>query len=339
MLRAHLRRKHRLKTFLPQKSWLWIVGSWGLTFGCSIGTEDLVPATVNDDQRLPELTLEIAGHSRSLHLETFGDRDNPVLLVFHGGGGSDYKAMLPLAELSDRYLVVMWDARGSGLSERVSHDEISFQSYADEIHAIKQHFSPDAPVSFVGYSFGGPHGAIWLSHYPEDIDQLVLIESGGLDSETWEIGAIPVPLGADWVHQFLWQNEFVTPGDHELLDYKLLSAAMPALEMMSCDPDHPSHYPMWRLGAQVYFDAHELLSDFDLRDEISSLSLDALLIATECGPSNADFQRKYIAPLFAQAEVIEIGEGADHLNLFDHATTQVLDALRGYLREYQGDAP
>ncbi len=126
----------------------------GCALACDSGAEELVPATVTDDPYLPRLEVNVAGHSRSLHLETFGEHDNPVLLVFHGGGGSDYKAMLPLRALADRYLVVMWDARGSGLSERITRAEVSMQSYADEVHAVKRHFSPDAPVSLIGYSSG-----------------------------------------------------------------------------------------------------------------------------------------------------------------------------------------
>jgi len=302
---------------------------------CTLGTEELVPATVSDDPRLPVLELSIAGARRSLHLESVGPAGAPVLLVYHGAAGSDYRAMLPLLALADRYRVVLWDGLGSGLSERLAQAEFSLELGAQELHAVKQHFSPDAPVSYVGYSSGGPYGAMWLQNYPQDLDQLVLIESDALDSATRDETAIDIPLGASWVHEALWQNEFLTPNDHAEADYKLFVAARPALEGLSCDPKHPSHYPMWRMGAAAYVASNELLDGRDFQDDIRALGLDALLIATRCGPLNADFQREHLAPLFVDAQIVELGHPADHLNLFEQATDEILSALRSYLRAYQ----
>lgn len=306
----------------------------GLT-ACTLGSEDLVPATVSDDPRLPALELTIAGARRTLHLESIGRADAPVLLVYHGAAGSDYKAMLPLEALSDRYQVVMWDGLGSGLSERIAQDEFSVELAAEELHAVKQHFSPEAKVSYVGYSSGGPYGAMWLGRYPEDLDQLVLIESDALDSATRDEVALDIPLGSSWVHEALWQNEFLTPSAHAEVDYKLFVAAQPALAALSCDPDHPSRYPMWRMGALGYLASNELLAGRDFQDDVSALGLEALLIATRCGPLNADFQREHLAPLFVDAQVVELGNQADHLNLFQQATDEILSALRGFLRAYQ----
>lgn len=314
-----------------------VAGCVWLGCACATGTEGLVPPTVTDDERLPRLEIDVAGHRRAIHLETFGDDDNPVLLVSHGGGGSDYKAMLPLQALADRYLVVMWDARGSGLSERITRGEVSLQSYADEVHAVKEHFSPHEPVSFIGYSSGGAHAGVWISRYPDDVDQLVLIESDPFSGA--EQPELDVPFTEDWVNQLLFQNEFLTPDDHELADYKLFSVTNPALAALSCDPAHPNTYPMWRLGALVYLASNEMFHDFDVRAEVAALELDALLIATRCGPLGAEFQRAHLQPLFANTELVELERPTDHLNLFEHAETQVQRALRDYLRQYQEVAP
>lgn len=307
----------------------------GLLGGCAQNADELVPATADQDPRLPQLKLEVAGHERALHLETFGDEGNPVLLVYHGGEGSDYRAMLPLQALSDRYFVVMWDARGSGLSERISRDEISAASYADELHLIKERFSPDRPATILGYSSGGFHAAIGLRYYPDDFSQLAFVEPDPFDAETRASTELDVPVSAAWVNEYLWQNELITPDEHALADFKLMTVSQAALAQISCDPKHPSHYPMWRLGAQVRAEAAREFAESDFRDGMAAHPHPVLIVATSCGPLRASFQREHVASVFRAAQVVELGDGADHLNVFDHAREPLLDALRGFLSAYQ----
>jgi proline iminopeptidase len=316
-------------------------GLFSLVLLCSLATScapapgELVPATADQDPRLPQLALSIAGHRRVLHLETFGDEDSPVLLVYHGGEGSDYRAMLPLAALADRYFVVMWDARGSGLSERIGSSEVTEQSYADEVHAVKQHFSPEAPVAFLGYSSGGFHGAIAVTHYPDDFAELALVEPDPFDAETRKSIELDVPVTSAWANQYLWQNQLLTPNDHALADYKLMSVTPAALEQLSCDPKHPSHYPMWRLGAKVRADAARTFDSADFRPGMAAQRSPVLIVASGCGPLSASFQRAHVAPVFRSARVAELGAGIDHLNIFDRGLTELLEQLRGFLRAYQ----
>jgi proline iminopeptidase len=306
--------------------------------GCgdlAIGT--LLPPTAEEDPRLPQIQLEVLGRSRAIHLETFGSPESPVLLAFHGGEGSDYRAMLPLAALSDRYFVVLWDARGSGLSERIERSEISEASYAAEVHAIKQRFSPERPVALVGYSYGGFHSALYLTHHPTDVSELVLIEPNAFDSET--AAGEPeadVPVGEGWVHSYLWQNEFVTPDDHERMDFKLTSVTQDAVAFIACEPEHAPRYPLWRMGAFAYLAVRDEFRTYDFRPAMAAFPSPVLIVASSCGGLNAAHQRKDVAPVFADARVVELPPGADHLNLFDHSRTALLASLRGHLSAYQG---
>lgn len=311
-----------------------------LQTACAQGTSDLVPETADRDLRLPQLSLEVAGHRRSLHLETFGDEGNPLLLVYHGGEGSDYRALLPLQALADRYFVVMWDARGSGLSERISRAEVSEASYADEVHLVKEHFSPGRPATLLGYSSGGFHAAIAVRHYAEDFSQLAFIEPDPFDAKTRDAVELAIPPGADWVNEYLWQNELVTPDDHALADFKLMTVSEPAVGQISCDPGRPSHYPIWRLGAQVRAEYARVFADSDFRDGMAAYPGPVLIVATGCGPLRASFQREHVARVFRDARVVELGDGADHLNVFDHAREPLLEALRGFLSAYDaGEKP
>ena len=71
-----------------------------------------VARTVAQDPTLPRVTV----NGRLFHAEAHGPADAPVVLVLHGGPGNDYRYLLSLAALSDRYRVAFYDQRGTGLS-------------------------------------------------------------------------------------------------------------------------------------------------------------------------------------------------------------------------------
>jgi hypothetical protein len=56
---------------------------------------NLVPPTADLDPLLPQLKITVAGHNRAIHLQTFGNPDNPPLFILHGGPGADFRIFLP----------------------------------------------------------------------------------------------------------------------------------------------------------------------------------------------------------------------------------------------------
>jgi proline iminopeptidase len=58
---------------------------------------NLVPKTVMEDASLPSITV----NGTTLHAETFGNADSPMVVMLHGGPGGDYRAMLKLKELAN----------------------------------------------------------------------------------------------------------------------------------------------------------------------------------------------------------------------------------------------
>lgn len=64
-------------------------------FGCekelSINDDgNLVPKTVEQDTSLPSIIV----NNTQLHTEAFGNPANPMLVILHGGPGSDYRYLL-----------------------------------------------------------------------------------------------------------------------------------------------------------------------------------------------------------------------------------------------------
>jgi proline iminopeptidase len=76
-----------------------------------------VPNTVATDPTIPHIEID----GVVFHAETFGDPQNPTVVVVHGGPGGNYGYLLNLHQLENDYFVVFYDQRGSGLSHGSTH--------------------------------------------------------------------------------------------------------------------------------------------------------------------------------------------------------------------------
>lgn len=300
----------------------------------------LVPPTVDEDPTLPALAIEVSGVERLVHVHTFGDPSSPVLLMLHGSL-ADHRAFLPYEALSDRYFVVMWDQRGNGLSERITADEYTWDSIVEEIDALKAEFSPDAPVTLVGHSFGAMYASLYVSTKPENVHQLVLMEPGGLTGEI--MGAtygdiISVDLLGAGLNEAFWQSEVMSARSHEAADYKALRLLLDGHQTSyHCDPDHPVPFPVWRPGAHVDVlrtsnmgvaqGAGGVQADFDFAFGLAAFEPSVLLIAGSCSGLGPEMQARWHVPLFRQVELVTIAD-AGHRMLHERfdATMAALDA-------------
>jgi proline iminopeptidase len=304
-----------------------------------------VPPTADQDPALPQVELHISGRRRAVHLETFGDPAAPLLLVLHGSLG-DFRALRPFQVLSDRYFVVLWDQRGNGLSERVNDDEYTWDSVVAEIDAVREMFAPGRSATLLGHSFGAMYAALYTSRLPERVDQLVLLEPGGLTgkifSETYD-SIINVDLFDPGMNEMFWQNELLTPSSHEAMDYRALMILLNGrLTNYYCDAEHPPHYPIWRPGAYVEYLRGLRMGaggglgtprfDFDFSSGLDSFPRQVLIVAGTCSALGPEFQRRYHVPLFADAEVVTIPNSGHRM--FVERFDAVLEAVRGYLLEY-----
>ncbi len=308
----------------------------------------LVPPTADDDPSLPQIRLEIAGRSRAVHVETYGEASSPPLLVLHGSYG-DFRALRPFRALADRYLVVLWDQRGNGLSERITAAEYTLDSIVDEIDAVRERFAPGRPATLLGHSFGGMYAALYTTRRPELVAELALLEPGPLNGTIFNdtyADVINVDLFDHGFSEMQWQNELLSPSSHEALDYRALMVLLNGRQTnYFCDPDRPPYYPVWRPGAYVESLRGGLIAsggglgaprfDFDFAEGLAEWPGRAVIVAGSCSAIGPDFQRRSHAPLFADVEIVAV-EGAGH-RLFVEKFDEVLGALRSRLGAYRSD--
>jgi proline iminopeptidase len=290
----------------------------------------LVPPTADQDPNLPQLEVHVSGHDRSLHLQTFGNPANPPVFVLHGGPGADFRLMLPLSALADQYYVVMWDSRGAGLSERVTKEELTIDSFHEELSELKAAFAPDKKVIMIGHSFGGNVMTRYAAKHPEDVDRLILIEPGKFDLsiDVKNTGGAVNFLDGQY---FFWLNELMTSKDHAAADYKAIEVLPKSSRNWTCDKSIIENYPIWRFGTYHYFvlqqESYRLGNNFNWAEGIDQFNGPITIIAGSCGALGKNFQEKTNLQTLPQADFRTI-TNAGHITLFTDFNNETIQAVR-----------
>jgi len=304
---------------------------------------NLVPPTVAEDPSLPAIEM----NGSRFHLETFGDPANPVIVFLHGGPGNDYRGLLRLAErrngysLADEYFLVFWDQRGSGLSMRHNKDVLTVDVYVNDLNTLVDRYSPGRPVFLIGESWGGMFATRYINQYPARVAGAVLIEPGPLDGATLERLKDDVSgsdLGSEWLNDYAWASQFLSPDDHARMDYERMLGmrdGQPKFHQSTVDPQ-----PIWRLGAvasrYITEDGQDENGKFvyDLTTNLAAYTTPVLFIAGAwsevLGPS---LQQEQV--LRYPSASLQVVDGAGHDVAWVKAT-EVLTAARAYLDALKG---
>ncbi|GAA0385736.1 alpha/beta hydrolase [Microbispora corallina] len=108
-----------------------------------------------------------------LNVEVLGEEGAPVLIAHHGGGGigSLAEPKGTFGPLSDLFRVVVFDARGCGLSEGVP--PYSHAQWAADVDALREWAGADSIV-VAGGSYGGFIAMEYAIAYPDRVRAMIL---------------------------------------------------------------------------------------------------------------------------------------------------------------------
>lgn len=219
---------------------------------------NLVPKTVDQDATLPAIHVNGA----LLHAEAFGPADSTMIIMVHGGPGTDYGSLLNCKDLSNYgYRVVFYDQRGCGLSQRFpkqSYLDLRLaavdQSY-DDLSGVIAHYrtSPNQKVVLLGQSWGGILASGYVGKYPNAVQGLIVLEPGGLqwpDLIDYMKRARNFGLTSEQMNDVMYIDQFLTGDEnqHEVLDYKMgITGAYNPVT----GEDNRAPGSFWRCGAVV----------------------------------------------------------------------------------------
>lgn len=116
----------------------------------------------------------VHGHRRAYRMMG----DGPPLLLLHGIGDSSegWRPLMP--RLAERYTVIAPDLLGHGESDKPRAD-YSVAAYANGMRDLLEVLGIDR-VTVVGHSLGGGVAAQLTYQYPERVERLVLVATGGV---------------------------------------------------------------------------------------------------------------------------------------------------------------
>lgn len=304
-----------------------------------------VARTVAQDPTLPHVTL--GGYP--FHAESFGAEGNPVVLVLHGGPGNDYRYLLPLRALAERYRVVFYDQRGTGLSPRVDPQELRLERMQADLDLMVDHFGQGQPLSLIGHSWGAMLASGYLSQHPEKVQGAVLAEPGLLTTEKarefeelmQRAGSVALLVAAG--HSWFRSRHVTGPDDQARGDFffqDLMTTVTPDKNPLAgyfCRPEDSRRIPHWRYSWRSSRDipnrARNRHGDIqiDLVSGVERFPRPVLFLAGECNRLiGAEYQRDHMRH-FPTAR-LEVVPAAGHA-MFNDNPEASLAAVRRYLDE------
>ncbi len=301
-----------------------------------------VPRTISDDPAIPHVTI----NGVVFHAQTFGDPENPVVLVVHGGPGWDYRSLLPLKALADEFYVVFYDQRGTGLSPRVDPKELTLESSLQDLDSIIDYFAKGEKVNLIGHSWGAMLVSGYIGKHPEKVGRAVLAEPGFLTTEMAKEAGIrfgpKMEVGFLFRAAQAWFQSLHVKGPDEQAssDYFLGQVAPYANPEYYCNgvvPEVGAEH--WRVGSvamqsilRAAMDAEGNI-DIDLKEGVDKYTGKVLFIASACNTAIGVAHQKRQMEFFPSAELVVIKDSG-HM-MFGEQPIESVRAVRTYLRSVQ----
>ena len=140
-----------------------------------------------------ERTVTLHGHAFSYHDSGTG----PVLLFIHGILGSQRQWAHLVDKLDDNHRLIVPDLFGHGESDKPVGD-YSLGAHAATLRDLLDRLGIEQ-VTLVGHSLGGGIAMVFSYLFPERVDRLVLVASGGLGREVNPLLRSATLPGAEYV--------------------------------------------------------------------------------------------------------------------------------------------
>ncbi|MBX2943854.1 MAG: alpha/beta fold hydrolase [Cyclobacteriaceae bacterium] len=106
-----------------------------------------------------------------LYVKTVGE--GAPIVVIHGGPGLNHTYFIPhLDKLSKKFQITYYDQRASGRSAISNSDEISLQSFTDDIDAIRKHLGQDK-IYLLAHSWGAIPAINYGIQHPDHVKGII----------------------------------------------------------------------------------------------------------------------------------------------------------------------
>src|SRR5581483_8989602 len=131
--------------------------------------------------------MDVETRGIRLHVAEDGPADAPVVLMLHGALASGAAFRSQRVALREKLRLAMPDLRGHGRSTRLGTPEapwssLSLPTLVEDVEALADALSPDAPLHLVGVSMGGIVASWVAARSPARVASLALLSTSGTPS-------------------------------------------------------------------------------------------------------------------------------------------------------------
>jgi pimeloyl-ACP methyl ester carboxylesterase len=151
--------------------------------------------------------IELHGHRVCFRLEGEG----PVVVLIHGITGRSDQWEPAIDHLAADHTVLAPDLLGHGESAKPRGD-YSLGAYASGVRDVMVALGHDR-ATIVGHSLGGGIALQFAYQFPERIERLVLVDSGGLGREVHPLLSASTLPGSEWVMPWLMHARVLGAGE------------------------------------------------------------------------------------------------------------------------------
>lgn len=270
----------------------------------------LVPLTVDEDSSLPSIFV----NGTQLHSETFGNPNDPMIVVLHGGPGGDYRSLLKCSKFSDDgFFVVFYDQRGSGLSKRHNREiYTTVQLFIDDLDAVIKYYRrrPDQKLILMGQSWGAMLATAYINDHPGEVSGVVLSEPGGFiwhDAKEYISRLQSLEPFGESSNDYVYLDQFLTGEDHNILDYR---AALQSAAGFSAGnrTGNPGPSPFWRMGAVCNSASLTIADDhpFDFTGNLRQFTTRVLFVYSEYNEAYGKAHAELVSSAYPNVQLIQI---------------------------------
>jgi proline iminopeptidase len=222
----------------------------------------------------------------NLHYTIYGE-GTPVLLL-SGGPGISGAYFEPLAQaLQQTYQAIVLDQRGTGTSilAEVNTSTINFDTYIQDLEDLRIHLELEQWV-LLGHSWGGILSMAYASRYPDRVQTMVLVGSGGINTDFMKYYSSNImgrlsPSERDMLAY--WQNpaRFAT-ADPDRIVFEVSRISAPAMVF-----DRADVYPLMEQTLQpeafnatvnLVMTQQWYLNGYDFRESLSTFESPVLIL-------------------------------------------------------------
>jgi len=261
-------------------------------------------ATLTGKEPTPVQAELVAVNGIDLFVRSVGE--GPDVVVLHGGPGASHISVLPaIAGLASGRRLRHYDQRGCGESRVSQNVPLDWQYHLDDLRELLDFWQIDK-ATILGHSWGALLSLLFATQHPDRIQRLVLVT--------------PASISADGRHQFLERlarrmaDLGILSQQRDLLRSDLRKRDLAAFRLRAFeltlapylkDPQQSSGIAPFRIRHRVREAVWRSLGDYDLTDEVSALSVPALVVHGRFDPIPLSSSLQTALLLDARLEVLE----------------------------------